>query len=57
MIQLRWYVTTNKPNPKLQYRQWHNTTFYAGMPTESFKLQTGTYGWSDWIDVPTVREE
>ena len=56
MIQLRWYSTINYPTPKLQYRQQYNTTVYAGMPTEEQKMQTAKYEWSEWIDVPTVKE-
>lgn len=41
---------------KLQYRQMINTTVYAGMPDQDFKNRTATMGWSDWKDVPTVRE-
>lgn len=56
MIQMRWYATVNRPEPRLQYRQQYNTTIYAGMPTEKQKLETAKYEWSDWMDVPMVKE-
>jgi hypothetical protein len=55
MIQMRWLVTTNKPQPKLQFRQMYNTTVYAGMPTEMQKLETAKFEWSEWMDVPIVK--
>jgi hypothetical protein len=42
---------------KLQYRQQYNATVYAGMPSEDFKNQTAKIVWSDWKDVPEVRDE
>lgn len=56
MIQMRWYITVNRPEPRLQYRQQYNTTIYAGMPTEKQKLETANYAWSDWMDVPVVKD-
>lgn len=56
MIQMRWY-STNNTQRRLQYRQQYNTTVYAGMPTEKQKLETASYQWSEWIDVPHVHEE
>ena len=41
---------------KLQYRQMINTTVYAGMPDNDFVNRTATMAWSDWRDVPTVKE-
>lgn len=55
MVQLRWYSSHNKPQ-RLQYRQLYNTTVYAGMPTEMQKLETAKFEWSDWMDVPEVKE-
>ena len=55
MIQMRWYSTDNKPRT-LQYRQMVNTTVYAGMPTEQQKMATAKYEWSEWKDVPEVKE-
>ena len=56
MIQMRWYVTVSRPEPRLQYRQQYNTTVYAGMHTEKQKLATARYEWSDWMDVPMEKE-
>ena len=56
MIQMRWYSSYNKPIT-LQYRQYYNTTIYAGMPTEKQKLETANYQWSEWMDVPEVKEQ
>ena len=56
MIQMRWYQPPEFTTPILQYRQQYNTTVYAGMPTEKQKLETAKYAWSDWTDVPIVKE-
>lgn len=41
---------------KLQYRQMINTTVYAGMPDTTFVNQTAKMAWSEWRDIPTVKE-
>lgn len=55
MIQLRWYSTDNKPQT-LQYRQKIDTTVRAGMWSNEDIIKTANYEWSDWIDVPEVKD-
>ena len=55
MIQMRWYSTDNKLET-LQFRQLYDTTVYAGNPTPEQKLMYANYQWSEWTDVPKVKE-
>ena len=55
MVQMRWYSTGNK-GETLQYRQLYDSTVYAGTPTPEQKLMNANYKWSEWMDVPKVKE-
>lgn len=61
MIELRWI--TRKPanystgwERVLQYRQKVDTTIRAGLWIEIDKMKDANYQWSEWIDVPEVKE-
>lgn len=41
---------------KLQYRVFQNTAVYAGMPDQNFINQHAKMAWSDWRDVPVVKD-
>jgi hypothetical protein len=57
MIQMRWYATVNRPEPRLQYRQQYDVTIRAGLNWSNEELaRTAKYEWSDWMDVPMVKE-
>ncbi len=42
---------------KLQYRQKVDTTIRAGMWDDKGIAQTANYQWSEWRDVPVVKEK
>lgn len=60
MIELRWLTDRRGygyATPILQYRQKIDTTIRAGLwhdPVEEMK--TANWQWSEWIDVPEVKE-
>ena len=57
MIQMRWYATVSRPEPRLQYRQQYDVTIRAGLNWSNEELaRTAKYEWSDWMDVPMVKE-
>lgn len=57
MVQLRWVVSVNKPEPKLQYRCFYDTNTFV-MKAQRNALGDMRYEpnmqWSEWIDVPVV---
>ncbi len=55
MIELRWLKVGD--TSILQYRQQHDPTSRAGLPSLNSGLMTGfnpTLVWSAWRDVPTI---
>ena len=55
MIELRWYSTDNKPKT-LQYRLRIDTTVRAGMWKNEDIVKTANYQWTQWMDVPEIKE-
>lgn len=58
MIELRWYVRAGWDGPEriLQYRMKRDVTVWAGMPTQEQIAEHANYQWSEWTDVPEVKQ-
>jgi hypothetical protein len=57
MIELRWFIRNGWDGPEsiLQYRQKIDVNVYAGLGP--FPDSTKIMEWSEWKDVPEVKDE
>ena len=58
MVEMRWLVRAGWDGPEkvLQMRQKYDATIRAGMFTAEEIARTASWAWSDWKDVPVVKE-
>ena len=56
--ELRWFVRQGWDGPEkvLQFRQKRDVNVWAGMPTQEQIRAMANYQWSEWIDVPEVKD-
>lgn len=58
MVQLRWVVSINKPEPKLQYRFYYDTNLHLARAGHRLAMGNMSFEpnmqWSDWVDVRVV---
>jgi hypothetical protein len=58
MVELRWLVRAGWDGPEkfLQMRQQYDKTIRAGMFSHEDIQRTASMAWSEWKDVPVVKE-